>query len=151
MACDRAGVSAGERGRRHGSLHHHRHRARRAGQGAGHRHAVLSNLHRVSSPFLSYSHSSFFLIKLPQLVSWLVGVFNLSQRLEIISGLFFDINQPSLPTLYSVLMSVSVFMALSPVFHSINSPDNSPLSHSVRLVLFLPFSSISLYKSLPQP
>ena len=45
-----------------------------------------------------------------------------------------DINQPSLPTLYSVLVSVSVFMALSPVIHSINSPDYSPLSHSVLLV-----------------
>ena len=41
----------------------------------------------------------------------------------------FDINQPSLPTpFYSVLVSVSVFMALSTVFHSINAPDNSPLS-----------------------
>ena len=41
-----------------------------------------------------------------------------------------DINQPSLPTpFYSVLVSVSVFMALSTVFHSMNSPDNSPLSH----------------------
>ena len=40
-----------------------------------------------------------------------------------------DINQPSLPTpFYSVLVSVSVFMALSTVFHSINSPDNSSLS-----------------------
>ena len=44
----------------------------------------------------------------------------------------FDINQPSLPTpFYSVLVSISVFMALSPVFHPINSPDNSPLSLSV--------------------
>ena len=43
-----------------------------------------------------------------------------------------DINQPSLPTpSYSVLMSISVFMALSTVFHSINSPDNSPLFRSV--------------------
>ena len=51
----------------------------------------------------------------------------------------FDINQPSLPTpSYSVLKSVSVFKALSTVFHSINSPDNSPLSHSVLLVLYLP-------------
>ena len=34
-----------------------------------------------------------------------------------------DINQPSLPTpFYSVLVSVSVFMALSTVFHAINSP-----------------------------
>ena len=48
----------------------------------------------------------------------------------------FDINQQCLPTpFYSVLVSVSVFMALSTVFHSINSPDNSPLSHSVLLVL----------------
>ena len=39
-----------------------------------------------------------------------------------------DINQPSLPTsFYSVLVSVSVFVALSTVFHSMNSPDNSPL------------------------
>ena len=30
---------------------------------------------------------------------------------------------------YSVLVSISVFMALSTVFHSLNSPDNSPLSH----------------------
>ena len=44
----------------------------------------------------------------------------------------FDINQPSLPTpFYSVLVSVSVFMVFSAVFHFINSPDNSPLSHSV--------------------
>ena len=51
----------------------------------------------------------------------------------------FDINQPSLPTpFYSVLVSISVFVALSTVFHSINSPDNSPLSHSVLPVLFLP-------------
>ena len=50
----------------------------------------------------------------------------------------FDINQPSLPTLfYSVLVSISVFMALSTAFHSINPPDNSPLSHSVLPVLIL--------------
>ena len=37
------------------------------------------------------------------------------------------INQPSLPTpFYSVLVSISVFMALSTVFHLINSPDNFP-------------------------
>ena len=41
-----------------------------------------------------------------------------------------DINQLSLPTpFYSVLVSVSVFMALSTVFHSIHSPNNSALSH----------------------
>ena len=49
----------------------------------------------------------------------------------------FDINQPSLPTpFYSVLVSISVFMALSSVFRSINSPDNSPLSHPVLPVFF---------------
>ena len=38
----------------------------------------------------------------------------------------FDINRPSLPSpFYSVLVSVSVFMALSTVFHSVNFPDNS--------------------------
>ena len=42
-----------------------------------------------------------------------------------------EINQSSLPThFYSVLVSISVFLALSIVFPSINSPDNSPFSHS---------------------
>ena len=60
----------------------------------------------------------------------------------------FDINQPSLPTpFYSVLVCVSLFKALSTVFHSINSPNNSPLSHSVLLVLFLPYWSMQLYNS----
>ena len=49
----------------------------------------------------------------------------------------FDINQPRLPTaFYSVLVSISVFMTLSSVFHSTNSPDNSPLSYSVLPALF---------------
>ena len=61
----------------------------------------------------------------------------------------FDINQPSLPTpFYSVLVSISVFMALSTVFHSIDSPDNSPLSHSVLPALFLPYWSFQLRISL---
>ena len=67
----------------------------------------------------------------------------------------FDLNQLSLPTpLYSVLVSISVFMALSTLFHSINSLDSSPLSHSGLPVLFLPYLSysyISLYESLLQP
>ena len=51
----------------------------------------------------------------------------------------FDINQPSVPTsFYSFLVSISVFMALPTEFHSIKSPDNSPLSQSVLPVLFLP-------------
>ena len=54
----------------------------------------------------------------------------------------FYINQPSLPTpFHSVRVTVSVFMALSTVFQSINSPDNSPLSHSVLPVLFLSYWS----------
>ena len=58
----------------------------------------------------------------------------------------FAINQPSLPTpFYSVLVSISVFMVLSTVFHSINSPNNSPLSHSVLRVLILPYWSFYLY------
>ena len=40
-----------------------------------------------------------------------------------------DINHLSLPTpFYSVLASLSVFMALSTVFHSLNSPNNSAFS-----------------------
>ena len=66
-----------------------------------------------------------------------------------------DINQPSLPTpVYSVLVSISVCKALSTVFHSINSPDNSPFSHCVLQVLSLwligPFNYMSLYESLLQ-
>ena len=50
-----------------------------------------------------------------------------------------DIKQPSLPTpFYSVLVFISVFMALSTIFHYINSPDNSPFSYSVLPVLILP-------------
>ena len=60
-----------------------------------------------------------------------------------------DINQPILPTaFYSVLVSISVFMAFSTVFHSINSPHNFPLSHSVLAVLFLFNWSFQLYISL---
>ena len=63
----------------------------------------------------------------------------------------FDINQPSLPTpFYSVLVSLSAFMAPSIVFHSVNSSDNSPLSHSVLPVSFLPYPSFELYISLPK-
>ena len=60
----------------------------------------------------------------------------------------FDINQPSLPTpFHSVLVSVSVFMALSTVFCSINSPDNFPFSDSVLPILSLPSWSFQLYIS----
>ena len=61
----------------------------------------------------------------------------------------FDINQPSLPTpFYAIFVSVSVFAVLSSAFHSINSLDYSPLSHSVLSVLFLPYRSFHLYSSL---
>ena len=57
----------------------------------------------------------------------------------------FNKSQPSLSTpFYSVLASISVVMALSTVFHSINSPDNSPLSHSVLPVSLLPYWSFQL-------
>ena len=66
-----------------------------------------------------------------------------------VAAYVFNKSQPSLPTpFYSVLVSVSVFIALSTVFHSINSPDNSPLSHSVLPVSFLPHWSFQLYISL---
>ena len=49
---------------------------------------------------------------------------------------------------YSVLVSISVFVTLSTVVRSNNYPDNSLLSHSVLLVLFLPYWSFQLYISL---
>ena len=52
--------------------------------------------------------------------------------------MFFDINQPSLSIpIYSVLVSIYVFMAISAVLDSITSHDNSPLPQSVFPVLFL--------------
>ena len=60
----------------------------------------------------------------------------------------FDINQPNLPApFYSVLMSISVFMAFSTVFHSINSPNNSPFSHSVLPILSPLYWTFQLYIS----
>ena len=77
-----------------------------------------------------------------------------------VTKFLYNINQPSLPTpFYSVLVSISVFMALSTVFHSINSPDNSPFSdllvlstlYFFYLCLIGPFNFISLYESLLRP
>ena len=60
----------------------------------------------------------------------------------------FDINQPSLPTpFYSGLVSLSVLIALSTVFLYMTSPDNSPLSHSVLPVLYLPHRPFQRYIS----
>ena len=68
----------------------------------------------------------------------------LPSRGEDVAVNVFGINPPSVPTPFSsVLVSVSVFMALSTVFHSINFPDNSPISHPV----LLPYWSLQLYIS----
>ena len=64
-------------------------------------------------------------------------------------GVVKDMNQSCFPTpIYSVLASVSVFMALSTLSHYINCPDNSPFSHSVLPVLILPCWSFQLVISL---
>ena len=67
----------------------------------------------------------------------------------------YDMNQPSLPTpFYSVLVSISVFMALSTVFHFVNCPYNSlcflTLFYRSCLCLLRPFSYVSLNESLLQ-
>ena len=49
--------------------------------------------------------------------------------------------------LFILFLCLFLFMALSTVFHSINSPDNSPLSHSVLAIVFLPRWSFQLYIS----
>ena len=68
---------------------------------------------------------------------------------EDVAVYVFNINQQSLPTpFYSVLVSISVFIALSPEFHSISSPRDSLLSDSVLSVSFLPYWSFQLYISL---
>ena len=85
---------------------------------------------------------------------WLVVLLGSPSRAGDVRVYVPDINQPSLPSpFYSVLVSASVFMALSTVFYSINSPDNSPFPHSVLPVLSLtgPFSYASLCESLRQP
>ena len=70
-------------------------------------------------------------------------------HLHVVGMLRFMSKTKSLPTsFFSVLVSTSVFVALSTVFHSINSPDNSPFSHSVLLVLSLPSWS---FLCLPGP
>ena len=56
-----------------------------------------------------------------------------------------DINRPSLPTLFSVCGFVSA--TLSTVFHSITSPHNSPLFHSVLTALLALPTTYSLWKS----
>ena len=111
--------------------------------------ALSTVFYSINSPDNSLlSHSVLPVLFLPHLwLTWLKAPTNiltvrfggLPSRSEGVAVNVFDINQPSLPTpFYSVLVSVSAFMALSTIFHSINSPDNSLLSHSVLPVLFLP-------------
>ena len=60
----------------------------------------------------------------------------------------FNVNQPSWPTPFHSVVSISVFMTLSPVFHCRNSLDNFPFSHFVLHVLFLPYWPFRLYISM---
>ena len=72
-----------------------------------------------------------------------ISFYKLSRHVSV-----FSLCSSGLISAFSVLVSVSVFMALSTEFHSINSPDNSPLPHSVLPVLFLPFLFLCLFLSL---
>ena len=55
-----------------------------------------------------------------------------------------DVNKPSFPTpFYSVLVSVSVFMALSTSFHFMNSPDNSSVFSLYSSALFSAILALS--------
>ena len=49
---------------------------------------------------------------------------------------------------WPVLVSISVFMALSTLFHSINYPENPPPSHFLLQVLFLLYGLFQLHISL---
>ena len=87
--------------------------------------------------------------------SWLRSTHQLTKsphvQLHVLRMLQFmsDINHPNLPTpFYFVLVSISVFLAFPAAFHSINSRYYSPYSHSVRLVLSLPYWYFYLYVSL---
>ena len=98
--------------------------------------------------FVIFATQSCLLIGIPCHAVWCVPVGSPSRGGDI-AVYVFGLNQPSLPTpFYYVLVSVPVLMALSTVFHSINSPTNLPLSYSVFPVLFLPYWSFQLYISL---
>ena len=114
------------------------------------------------SVFKQFWYNIYFFFSYFKVLLWiqLVHILFCPYRLTLISGgdvtvCVWHINQLNLPTpFYSVLVSVSVFMALSTVFLAINSLDNSPFSDSVLLVLPLPCWSfqLSLYdESLLQP
>ena len=95
---------------------------------------------------VDWAHSCVFVTLFPTTVEVPTGF---PSRGGDVAVFIFDINQPSLPTpFHPDLVSVFVLMALLTVFHSINSPDNALLSHSVFPVLFLPYRSFQLYSSL---
>ena len=100
--------------------------------------ALSTVFHSINSPDNSpLSHSLLPILSLPY---WVPAGSPL--RGGDVAAYVFNISQPSLPTpFYSVLVTVSVFMALLTAFHSINSPDKSLLSHSVLPVSFLPYWS----------
>ena len=87
---------------------------------------------KLGSPRLSVMRECLAItVSVPNLTSPYVPVGSPSRGGDV-AVYVLDINQPSLPTpFYPVLVSDSVFMALSTVFQCINSPHNSPLSHSV--------------------
>ena len=92
--------------------------------------AVIISLNQIWKSGMSVSYGAFSSLK--QLKPFSVHLFRLGSprahpsRGGDVAGYFPDINQTSLPSpSYSVLVSVSAFMALSTVFHSINFPNNS--------------------------
>ena len=92
-------------------------------------HSFPSYFHLSLGSFFSHPHFLLLLLLL------LVHAGFPSRRGDVVAYVKV-INQPSLPTQsYSVIVSISVFMALSTVFHSNNSPDDSPISHSVLPVI----------------
>ena len=101
----------------------------RVGWGGGGVEGSKTNLHKGKKDFKRNSHKSISVRRRPSglTFSWW-GRYSLCLR-----------HKPTelAHSFYSLLVSISVFMALSTVFHSINSPDHSPFSHSVLLVLFL--------------
>ena len=112
--------------------------------------------HLLSCSFFFLSSFFFLFLFWAALLQW--GTLQFSFTWWGCCGVCLWHNQTSLPTpFYSVLVSVSVLTAPSTVFHSINSPNHSPLSQSVLPVLFLPksvigpFNYISLCESLHQP
>ena len=95
--------------------------------------------------------SKLVILLLPNLVQWYIITRQRPCRLTYSGGdvavYVLDIDQSSLPTpsQCSVLVSISVFLALLSVYHSLNFPNNNLLSHSVLPVLFLPYWSFQLY------